>query len=64
MTGSFVESLRKLIRDDMNTYCDQLANGIAKDFAEYRNLVGVIHGLALAEDHLVALAKKASDQDE
>lgn len=64
MINSFVDVLRKKIREDMNNYTDDLANGVCKTFDEYQKLCGVIHGLALAESHLLALAKKVEESDD
>lgn len=64
MNQTFVEVLRKKIRDDMNNYADDVAGGACKSFEEYQKLCGVIHGLALAESHLLALAKKVEESDE
>ena len=64
MINSFVDVLRKKIREDMNNYTDDLANGVCKTFDEYQKLCGVIQGLAIAESHLLALAKKAEESDE
>jgi hypothetical protein len=62
--NSFVDVLRKKIREDMNNYTDDLANGVCKTFDEYQKLCGLIHGLALAESHLLALAKKVEESDD
>jgi hypothetical protein len=64
MTNQFAEALRKEIRKDMNNYADDLANGVCKSFDEYQKLCGVIHGLALAEEHLLGLLKKVEESDE
>jgi hypothetical protein len=64
MIQQFGEALRKMIREDMNNYTDDLANGVCRSFDEYQKLCGVIHGLALAEDHLLALLKKVEESDE
>ncbi len=61
---SFVDVLRKKIRDDMNNYCDDLAGGACSDYAAYTKLCGVIQGLAIAERHLLDLAEKALKDDE
>lgn len=61
---SFVDVLRKKIRDDMNNYCDDLAGGACADYSAYTKLCGVIQGLAIAERHLLDLAKKAIKDDE
>lgn len=61
---NFADGLRKQIRKDMNNYADDLANGVCKSFEEYQKLCGVIRGLALAEEHLLALLEKAETSDE
>jgi hypothetical protein len=61
---SFVEVLRKKIRDDMNNYADDCAGGACGSFEEYQKLCGVIQGLALAESHLLDLAKRAEVADD
>jgi hypothetical protein len=37
---------------------------MCRSFDEYQKLCGVIQGLAVAERHLLDLAKKATEQDE
>lgn len=64
MINTFVEVLRKKIREDMNNYADDLAGGVCKSFEEYQKLCGVIQGLAMAETHLLSLAKKVEESDE
>jgi hypothetical protein len=54
---SFVEALQKKLREDMNNFTDDLANGQCADFATYKELCGVIRGLAFAERHLLDLAQ-------
>jgi hypothetical protein len=62
---SFVDALRKKLRDDMNNYTDDLANGQCASFELYKELCGVIRGLALAERHLLDLAQlMEEDNDE
>lgn len=61
---NFARVLRDQIRKDMNNYADDLANGVCRSFDEYQKLCGVIRGLALAEEHLVALLEKAEKSDE
>lgn len=60
----FASVVREHIRRDMNNYCDDLANGVCKSFDEYQKLCGVIRGLALAEEHLLALLEKVEESDE
>ena len=62
--GAF-QALRDKLRADMNNFTDDLANGQCSDFAQYKELCGVIRGLAFAERHLIDLAEnieKANDE--
>ena len=59
----FNEELRKRIRQDMNDKADYLATGGCKDFASYRECVGEVTGLALAERHLLDLIELAEKED-
>lgn len=61
---TFARVLREQVRKDMNNYADDLANGVCKSFDEYQKLCGVIRGLALAEEHLLALLEKVEKSDE
>jgi hypothetical protein len=58
MTLSFVEALKNKLRVDMNNFTDDLANGQCTSFEQYKELCGVIRGLAFAERHLIDLAEK------
>lgn len=60
---NFVDVLRKQIRDDMNNYADDVAGGACVDYAAYQKLCGVIQGLAIAERHLLDLAKKVKEDE-
>lgn len=60
----FADGLRKKIRSDMNNFADDAANGVCKSFDEYQKLCGMIRGLALAEEHLMALLEKVEKSDE
>lgn len=65
LTVSFVDALKNKIRADMNNYADDLANGQCKTYDEYKELCGVIRGLAFAERHLLDLADlMKEDNDE
>ena len=64
MISEFARVLREKIRTDMNNYADDCAGGGCRTFEEYQKLCGVIQGLAIAERHLLDLAKKAEQSDE
>ena len=53
----FIEAMRDKIRQDMNNFTDDLATGACPDYAAYKELCGVIRGLAYAERHLLDLAE-------
>lgn len=64
MIEQFGQVLREMIRKDMNNYTDDLATGACKSFEEYKQLCGVIQGLAYAEAHLLSLLEKARRSDD
>lgn len=64
MIQNFVAVLRAKIREEMNNYADDVATGNCGDFGAYKELCGVIRGLATAEMHLLALAEKLEKDDE
>ena len=53
--------LRKRIRQHMNDMADAVSTGDAKDFPEYKRMVGVIEGLAFAEREVLDLLDKLQD---
>jgi len=60
----FITALRNKLRTDMNNFTDDLANGQCTDFAQYKELCGVIRGLALAERHLLDLAENLKEDND
>lgn len=59
----FNEELRKRIRQDMNDIADHVATGGCKDFADYKERVGEITGLAKAERYLLDLVEAAEKEE-
>ena len=55
--------VRAKVRERMNDIADTVAGGGCKDFGEYQNLCGVIHGLALAERELLDLQSVMEQKD-
>ena len=49
------EVYQQKIRERMNELADSIATGAAQSYDEYRKMVGVIEGLALAERELLDL---------
>ena len=60
----FVHVLKDKIREAMNNFTDDMANGQCTDFASYKELCGVVRGLAFAERHLLDLAKKIEESND
>jgi len=50
--------LRKVLRNKMNETADNISTGGAVDFPEYKQMCGVIEGLATAERELLDLQEK------
>lgn len=59
-----VSLFKKYLRDELNNYADDVATGACADFSAYKELCGVIRGLALAERLLIDLAKTESSEDD
>jgi len=64
MVRDFARVLRDKIRADMNNFADDAATGQCQSFEAYKQLCGVIQGLALAERHLVDLLEKLETDDD
>ena len=64
MIEDFARVLREKLRTDMNNYADDCAGGACRNFDEYQKLCGIIQGLAIAERHLLDLAKKVEEANE
>jgi hypothetical protein len=58
----YMEALRNKLREDMNSYADDLSTGQCTSFEAYKELCGVIRGLAIAERHLLDLAQNSEDE--
>jgi hypothetical protein len=54
----------KEITQQKQSYELSCARGSAKDFAEYRNLCGVIQGLGIAIEHINDLVRKLERDDD
>jgi hypothetical protein len=64
LTADFIAAMREKLRTDMNNYTDDLANGQCQDYATYKELCGVIRGLAFAERHLLDLADHLKEDND
>lgn len=61
---SFARIIQQKIREDMNNYADDIATGACQDFSAYKQLCGLIQGLAIAERHILDLVRKVESDDE
>jgi hypothetical protein len=64
LTMNVLQVLRDKFRADMNNYTDDLANGQCSSFEQYKELCGVIRGLAFAERHLIDLAENIEKEND
>lgn len=60
----YFEALRKRLREDMNNFTDDIATGQCASYESYKELCGVIRGLAIAERHLLDLAQNIEETDD
>lgn len=60
----YMEALRNKIREDMNNFADDISTGQCDSYETYKELCGVIRGLAIAERHLLDLAQNTEENDD
>jgi hypothetical protein len=60
----FSQSLYKVLRERECDLRDQLANGIAQNYEQYRSMVGELQGVATAIDEIKTLLEKTEDDVE
>lgn len=60
----FAQSLYKVLREREFDLRDQLANGIAQNYEQYRSMVGELQGVATAIDEMKTLLEKTEDDVE
>ena len=56
--------LRDRLQEEVRQIEESLAQGVAKDYAEYQNLCGVIRGLLTAQREINDLLRKVKDYDD
>ena len=56
--------LRDRLQEEVRSVEESLAQGVAKDYAEYQNLCGVIRGLLTAQREINDLLRKVKDYDD
>ena len=58
------DQYKKDLRKIMNDYADTVSTGGAQDYSQYRHLVGVIEGLAMAERAFLDLVDAANKTED
>ena len=60
----FSQALYNVLREREQDLCDQLANGAAQNFEQYRSMVGELQGITLAIDEVKTLLENTEDDVE
>lgn len=60
----FAQSLYKAMRERENDLRDQLANGAAQNYEQYRSMVGELQGIAFTIDEVKTLLENTEDDVE
>ena len=64
MDTQALEYLHGKLQEEIRVVEESLTRGVAKDFAEYQNLCGVIRGLLTAQREINDLLRKVKDYDD
>lgn len=60
----FSQALYNVLREREQDLCDQLANGAAQNFEQYRSMVGELQGITFAIDEVKTLLENTEDDVE
>jgi len=64
MDTKIFELLNKRIEDQVKSHSEALVSGQSKDYAQYRELCGVIRGLQTAQRELGDLVRNLKDDND
>ncbi len=64
MATTVMELLQKKLEERKKLIVESMGSGVAKDYAEYRDLCGVIRGLTTAQQEIEDLVRKLKDEDD
>lgn len=64
MDTQIIEYLTTKLSDEIKVIQESLGAGVAKDYAEYQNLCGVIRGLLTAQRELNDLSRKLKEHND
>jgi|TARA_R110000751_G_scaffold182719_1_gene289541 hypothetical protein len=63
MTTTVFDVLRKKIEEDISSATEFLGGGGAKDFAQYKEITGMLRGLTSCLNHVNDLSRNYLDDD-
>ena len=64
MDTQVLEYLHGKLQEEVRSVEESLAQGVAKDYAEYQNLCGVIRGLLTAQREINDLLRRVKEDDD
>ena len=64
MDNQILELLNKKIEEQVKSHSEALVEGQSKDYAQYRELCGVIRGLQTAQREIGDLVRKLKDDND
>ena len=64
MDDQILEHLKRKLEEQRLSLIEDLGDGVAKDYAEYQNLCGVIRGLLTAQREINDLLRKVKEYDD
>ena len=64
MASTVMELLQKKLEERKKLIVESVGNGVAKDYAEYRDLCGVIRGLQTAQMEIADLVRKTKEYED
>ena len=64
MDQKLAEILNKKIQEHINQHLGVLSDGVAKDYAHYKELCGAIRGLQTAQMEINDLVRKLKDDED
>ena len=64
MDTQLLELLHKKLEEERKRIVENLGDGVAKDYDDYRYLCGVIRGLLTAQSEINDLLRRLKDDDE
>ena len=64
MDDKLMDLLKRKLVEQEESHVQALVGGAVKDYAEYRELCGVIRGLQTAQREIADLVRKLKDEDD